>query len=191
MKKGLFSRLVSCILVLAMLVQTVPLNVLAQEADIYAETMDATITQEQVAPQEPESTALESEDYVTDDTYIVSEIVENRTEFTKEFQLSNGLHMAAVYPEAVHYNNDGEWEDIDNTLRLSEDDESASYINTAGIWDIELPELLTENKAVTVAKDGYTLQFFMAGELHSDPDAEVMSESEDTSMEEGPSENFV
>ena len=41
MKKGLFSRLVSCILVLAMLVQTVPLNVLAQEADIYAETMDA------------------------------------------------------------------------------------------------------------------------------------------------------
>ena len=47
---------------------------------------------------------------------IMAEITENRTEFSKEFKLSNGQHMTVVYPEAVHYQKDGQWKDIDNTL---------------------------------------------------------------------------
>ena len=41
---------------------------------------------------------------------VLEEITENRTEFTKEFMLSNGLHMAAVYPTAVHYQENGQWQ---------------------------------------------------------------------------------
>ena len=39
----------------------------------------------------------------TEDAYIMQEIVENRTEYSKDFQLSNGLNMVTVYPDAVHF----------------------------------------------------------------------------------------
>lgn len=96
-----------------------------------------------------------------DDAVIVSEVTEKRTEFSKEYKLSNGLHMAVLYPEAVHYAQDGQWRDIDNTLRLS----GSCYTNTAGVWNVAFPCQLSGGSAVTVTKDGYTLSFYMAGEL--------------------------
>ncbi|MDD6342249.1 MAG: DNRLRE domain-containing protein, partial [Eubacteriales bacterium] len=43
-----------------------------------------------------------------------------RTEDTKHFILSDGTHIAAKYESAVHYEKDGAWEDIDNTLTLQD-----------------------------------------------------------------------
>ena len=112
---------------------------------------------------------------------IVEEDVERRTEFIKEFKMSNGLQMAAVYGTAVHYEEDGQWKEIDNTLVSKISNGTAVYTNTAGVWDVSFPAQLTSNNYVTITKDGYTLKFNMAGALSNSGsvvmggDASIMS----------------
>ena len=96
---------------------------------------------------------------------IVEEIVENRSKYSKEFKLSNGLHMAAIYGTAVHYEKDGRWQEIDNTLIAAVSDGDAVYSNTEGVWNVSFPSQLSSGKRISLTKDGYTLQFGMAGAL--------------------------
>ena len=107
-KRGL--KLWSLVLVFAMMCQIVPLSVLAEENI-------ETIELEEVAVN-------------TAEEMIVEEIVDKRTEYSKEFRTSKGNYMAVLYPEAVHYDKDGQWKEIDNTLVLQED---GSYSNAAGV----------------------------------------------------------
>lgn len=93
---------------------------------------------------------------------IVQEITENRSEYSKEFLLSNGLHMATVYAEPVHYEKDGKWADIDNTLVTHTD---GMYKNTAGVWEVSFPQSFGSNQSISVTKDGYTLSFGMPQKL--------------------------
>ena len=103
---------------------------------------------------------------------IIAENIEKRTEYSKEYQLSNGLRMATVYADPIHYNTKNGWEEIDNTLTLKTD---GSYGNTAGVWDVRLPQQLSQNKAVTISKDGYTLSFRLTGELCNSGDLAIAS----------------
>lgn len=47
---------------------------------------------------------------------ILCEIEDLRTENTKYFRQSDGTYLAAQYATPVHYEKDGKWEEIDNTL---------------------------------------------------------------------------
>ena len=156
-------KLCSVLLVFVMFINLLPLNVLAEE---YHENKTAA--------------DIAATDTNPEDVQIVSEVTEKRTEFSKEYKLSNGLHMAAVYPEAVHYEENGEWKDIDNTLQLAKVGDANAYINTAGIWDVAFPEQLSDDRGVTISKDGYTLYFFMSGELHTNRGSELMAEDDAT-----------
>ena len=53
---------------------------------------------------------------------IVREITELRDRYVKHFELSDGRMMAAEYENPVHFEQDGEWVEIDN--RLKEDNTS-------------------------------------------------------------------
>ena len=80
-----FMQSLSTLLVLVLLLNMLPMQALA---DLQ---LDAT---DNVSP-------------VTDkDAEIVAEVPEGRSEYSKEFLLSNGLHMATVYAEPVHYEKD-------------------------------------------------------------------------------------
>ena len=72
--------------------------------------------QEAVFMSDENEEALEA----SEDADVLFELTENRSAYTKEYVLSDGLHMAVAYPEQVHYDNDGGWEDIDNTLVLKD-----------------------------------------------------------------------
>jgi len=146
-----FFRYVSAFLALIMLVNIVPVQALGT-------------AQSDPAMQAGTVTAADS----TEDA-IVAELPEGRTEYTKEFLLSNGLHMAAVYDQPVHYEKDGKWENINNTLTAAAD---GTYKNTAGVWEVSFPQ--SSNQAVTIQKDGYTLSFGMPQRLVSSGTA-VMS----------------
>ena len=107
---------------------------------------------------------------------VVSELPQGRGEYHKEYLLSNGNHMAAVYADAVHYEKDGQWLEIDNTLKLSGTGTNAVYTNTAGPWEVSFPQQLSGQKAVTITKDGYSLHFYMSGQLLSG-NASISTES--------------
>ena len=144
-------RFCSVLLVVVLLANMLPLSTFAAEL--------------QARAAETESTAAAESTVVSSTVKTAEEIIENRTKYTKEFKLSGGLHMAVVYPEAVHYEEDGQWKEIDNTLRASGAGTKAAYTNTAGVWDVSFPQSLRDGSAVTITKDGYTLSFAMAGQL--------------------------
>ena len=144
MKKHPFIRMLATIMVLALMMQMVPLQILAAE-----ET----------------TSSLKTSSARTEDVQVVEEITEKRTEYTKQFRLSNGLHMAVVYPDAVHYEKNGQWKEIDNTLTTKDD---GSYSNTAGIWDVQFPRQLSSQNSIVITKDGYTLSFSLEGELKTE-----------------------
>ena len=144
-------RFLSMLLTIVMVINLLPINILATEIQ---EAIEAADINDEVV--NAESTGME-------DAYIVEEVIDGRTEYSKEYRLSNGLHMAAMYVEPVHYEADGKWEEIDNTLRIS----NGMYVNTAGVWDVSFPQQLNINAPVTITKDGYTLSFYMDGEMRS------------------------
>lgn len=100
---------------------------------------------------------------------IVSEIASSRDEYQKEYLLSNGQHLLTVYPTAVHYaDENGEWQEIDNTLHATSMDGKRVYRNTAGLWDVTLPSSLSGADPVTVARGDSALSFRFAGQLLQD-----------------------
>ncbi|MBT2730419.1 hypothetical protein J7E63_26675 [Bacillus sp. ISL-75] len=55
---------------------------------------------------------------------IVEEDLSKREENVKHFLLKDHTYEADVYPYPVHYNVNGQWKDIDNTLNDSTDPET-------------------------------------------------------------------
>ena len=152
-------KAISIFLVLVMLAQLLPSQVFAQQLPPEGGTVGLV--------SENDSLNASADTSLDETSTIVSEVIENRTEFSKEFVLSNGLHMTAVYSRAVHYESNGAWEEIDNTLKMIGTGTSAVYTNTAGIWEVQFPNTLTEANRVSVSMDGYTVSFGMAGELRT------------------------
>ena len=149
-------KLLSAVLVFALLLQMLPLQTLATN---YRAGLSEKI----------DLPTISATDKVT--VAIQDEVPAKRTAFSKEYKAGGGQNMVAVYPVAVHYETPTGWEEIDNTLKLTE----GSYINTAGIWQVALPQQLTKDNRISISKDGYTLQFGMSGELRLDDSVAVMS----------------
>ena len=61
------------------------------------------------------------------DSHVVGEVNEERTETGKRFRLADGSYAAVEYGAPVHYaDDDGNWQDIDNTLALQNADRATS-----------------------------------------------------------------
>ena len=95
---------------------------------------------------------------------VVAEDISKRTEFSKEFVLSDGSRQMMLYPQPVHYMKDSKWQDIDDTLIQGKDSAGNSVLeNTADSVSIQLPTDFAPGKPVSMVKDGYTLQFTLEG----------------------------
>ena len=134
---------------------------------------------------ENESVPAENTESADNTGKVVEEIITSRDEYQKEFMLDNGQRMLVVFPVAVHYQEDGEWKEIDNTLKPQGTGDETVYQNNAGIWEVRLPEKLDASSAVEVEKDGYILKFELDGSLSSTDnieasDTENSTESFDT-----------
>ena len=156
-------KVCSLVIIMALLVQLLPLQVLALEANeeetpiISTEPIpqDNPPSAEKVTPNEPAT--------------ILGENTSKRTEFSKEYRLSNGLNLAVVYPVAVHYQKDGQWEDIDTTLTVKD----GVYTTAASPMNVSFPQQLSNSNAVTVELNGYAVSFGMAGELRGSADGKI------------------
>ena len=94
--RNIWKKLTASLLALVLTVQLLPISALADEFEIDDERHD-TFTYEQ-----PD---------------VSGEIPELRGEYEKHFSLSDGTYSAVVYPYPVHYDSNGTWREIDNTLR--------------------------------------------------------------------------
>ena len=166
MKYSFFNRIISMVLAIIMTVLLLPLNTLAEEYRISAVSeaaLEEEISAEHTGPITDDSAFAQKE--ITAE--IVCEVEENRTEYTKEYLLDNGMQMAVVYPSAVHYQENGEWVEIDNSLCASMADNGMIYSNRSGVWTVSFPQTANDAHPVVVEKDGYTLSFRLTGVLES------------------------
>ena len=106
MKQKRLLRIMSFVLAFIMLLEIGPIHVFAMEKPPEEETPNI--------PQ-PEITAPETATEMPV-VYIEGEVQELRNEYEKHYRLTDGSFMAVQYQVPVHYEDDGQWVDIDNTL---------------------------------------------------------------------------
>lgn len=108
----------------------------------------------------------------------------------KHFRLSDGRFMAAIYPEPVHYEKDGEWVEIDNTLKeVKKEDGTALLATEATATPVSFPEVLKTSAAsdsnvppITMNVRGHELKMSVESAANSsNVAAKVVSPSELTS----------
>ena len=166
-------RLLSAILVFALLINLLPLNVLA--LDTSASATPSVSSSSEIVSDVPIVNDTPLTDEQETPVKVVGEDITRRSEYGKEFLLSNGLHLATVYPTPVHYKEDGKWEEIDNTLTTNNVNGQSVYSSGKGLWRVDFPQQLTSSNDISITKDGYTVSFGMAGEMRSDSDFAVAS----------------
>jgi len=91
----------------------------------------------------------------------VFEVTELREESVKHFRLSDGTYVAAQYNTPVHYlDDDGKWQDIDNTLT-----DSGSGITTSDA-KIKFAKHIPGNEVLcTLQKDNYKIEMSLNGAI--------------------------
>lgn len=98
---------------------------------VLATTVDTTLL---AAPETTQGTTEEGTAEMADneeegesDAVILSEVEEEREEDSKTFYMSDGSFMIAQYDVPVHYEDEeGEWQEIDRTLELETEKETAA-----------------------------------------------------------------
>ena len=104
MKSSRFTKFISIVLTLALLLQIAPLQAFA--------TTDETVPPEEV---------VEAAEITAPAAGVVGEVDDLRSEDGKHFRLSDGSFLSVSYGMPVHYTDEnGQWQDIDNTLTFQQ-----------------------------------------------------------------------
>lgn len=66
--------------------------------------------------------------------YAIGEDISLRNENTKYIRMSDGSYHVAMYETAVHYlNEDGDWDEIDNTLVSSSSNDTGDFAGVSNL----------------------------------------------------------
>lgn len=151
MRKG--RNIISLILSALLVLQTLPFHAAAEEYT----------TEESVIVENESAT-----DTTQSELTVMYEDTERRGADEKHFRLSDGSFVAASYPSAVHFENEaGEWEDIDNTLTLSEFQEISVFSSNDGTQTFTAENgdeiksyaavLRPDEELISIKKDSYAI----------------------------------
>ncbi|MBQ7247431.1 MAG: RHS repeat protein [Lachnospiraceae bacterium] len=94
---------------------------------------------------------------------IITEDTGSRDLYNKDFLLSDMSHLAVTYPDAVHYEADGGWNEIDNTLGLYGKEGEEVWRNRANSVIMELPALLTSENGPRISCEEDSFGFSLTG----------------------------
>lgn len=111
-------------------------------------------------------------------TRILREVPEKRERYVKHFQMKEKGTAAAVYAVPVHYEENGNWQEIDNRLESAVQGGKRIYQNKASRVHVCFAEQAGDEKLVSVEKDGKELSWTMET-------ASVMSERGDAKGSQG------
>ena len=115
---------------------------------------------------------------------VVGEDRSQREEYVKRFRMTDRSWLAVAYPEAVHFEENGEWVEIDNRLEKKAVESSVpavpekgqpktgektektienAYVNTRNRFGVTLPVELDESRWIGVSDHGHSLYFRVDG----------------------------
>lgn len=173
MKKRMLKTLaLSC--AMAMLVEVFPLTSLAETT---RRTFPAAVTATTDAPEdiapEPGSESDERNADKSEPVYesrIIGEDITRRERGEKHFRKEDGSFVQVSYGEPVHYEKNGQWEEIDNTLVEKTKADGTPYLtNKSSDVRVELPAATGKKEPVKVSYGKHTLSWTMAGQSAAKP----------------------
>ena len=113
---------------------------------------------------------------------LIGEDENAREESIKVFRRADGAREAVVYAQPIHFQRDGAWETIDNTLELvTLEDGSQVYRNRANDFAVSFAPLFSSDELVTVELNGQSLSWRFVG---SDPSIVPATEPEEPAVPE-------
>ena len=108
---------------------------------------------------------------------VIGEVESLRDEYTKHFRCEDGSFVAAVYSEPVHYSENGEWKEIDNTVEAVSA-ENAEYSLSKTSMPITFPENMN-NGEITITRGDNVISFGAIGGMQSSVSAGFITEPEE------------
>ena len=160
MKKGikLACKILSVFLSVLLVIQIAPMQTIA---DAYHEATVDENTENTLGVD------LDDIDTTEPEAEILAEETSKREQYVKHFRMSDGSYRATQYEVPVHFIQDGEWTDYDNTLTEvdanTDDGETASnkdLKNTLADYSVRLSKKTNGKKFVRIEKDGYKLSWY-------------------------------
>lgn len=113
---------------------------------------------------------------------ILGEATEKREKNIKHFLNEDMSFTAAIYPTAVHYLENGKWQDIDNSLKDGVDESSLPVLeNSKNSYKVKIAKNSNARKLVSISKDKYEISWNLMG---GDKSKTVVVLPEDTSSPE-------
>lgn len=143
-------KIMSVILVFALLVGVLPPRIMAIQNSNSAEQSEEKIGKE-----------IYGKDYIdAETTLITGEDKSLRKENEKHFRHKDGSYSAVLYAAPVHYKDSfGNWQDVDNSLVMKSDESgNAVYSPTASGNNIQIPRTFSDGQTMLVEKDGYKIE---------------------------------
>ena len=150
-------KLLSLILAVIMTVQLIPQSVFSAAAQSISEALE-----EETIIYENEESENETVDEQENELTVIGEDKSRREANVKHYIMNDGSMMAVSYSQDVHYEENGEWIDIDNTLSeedAKDSDDYDGYSNKSNSFNVKFAKKADKKKLVTVTQDKYSLSW--------------------------------
>lgn len=101
-----------------------------------------------------------------DKTIQVTEIEDFRDLYSKTYETTEGTNVIISSAVPLHYEEDGELKEIDNTL-VKSDEDSSVLTNTANAYNVELPKKYTDNSEIKMDYEGNSISFKLLNHVNN------------------------
>lgn len=148
-----FTKILSVILTVLLVFQIIPQSLISAVAETFSPYEDEFVVDENF--EDDEGTAKK-------ELTIIGEDISRRESNVKHYIMSDHSIMAVTYSQPVHYEENGEWVDIDNTLSLedaTDSDDVDGYSNESNDIKVKFAKKADSKKLITIKKDKYSLSW--------------------------------
>ena len=146
---------------------------------IIAEILPAQAIADGVQRQAQAQTTQAQESDVGNESGILYEVEQERSAYSKIFRKTDGTYTALIADEPLHYLKDGVWEEIDNTLEQQTEKEKEFFENTENYFQASFPSELTNNEAISITNQGYTLSFSLNRSFKKSAKAKIKTKTKE------------
>ena len=143
------TKILSVLLAIVMFITFIPNSVYAAVAGLISDN----------ATESTLENDSENSEESSKEVYAIGEDISKRTENAKYIRMSDGSYYVAMYNNAVHYQDEnGVWQDIDNTLfesSASDSDDVAGVATNKGKHTVKFANNSNSSKLVAIKQDKY------------------------------------
>ena len=107
---------------------------------------------------------------------IGNELIDKRTKFTKQFQMSDGSFTVISYSQPVHYKKNGSWSSIDMTLTKSK----KYYKPKSSSLNVKISQKSNKKSVITLKRSSYSLGWALNGKKVKEKKAKISNPKKET-----------